>query len=62
MIKNPFNIEGIVNTILLIVAIILSWNMSKKLAKLEYSKTPLIIPIICVILWWIFVYLAIAIV
>lgn len=62
MIKNPFNIEGIVNTILLIIAIILSWNISKKLANLEYGKTPLVIPIICVILWWIFVYLAIAII
>jgi hypothetical protein len=62
MIKNPFNIEGIVNTILLIIAIILSWNISKKLVNLEYGKTPLVIPIICVILWWIFVYLAIAII
>lgn len=62
MFKNPLNIEGIMNTLLLIIAIVLSWIMSKKLAKLEYGKTPLVIPIICVILWWIFVYLAIVVI
>jgi hypothetical protein len=62
MFKNPFNIEGIVNTILLVIIIILSWNMSNKLSKLEYGKIPLIRSIVCIIMWWIFVYLAMAII
>jgi hypothetical protein len=62
MFKNPFNIEGIMNTILLIIIIILSWNVSSKLSKLEYGKIPLFRSIVWIALWWIFVYLAIAII
>jgi len=62
MIKNPFNIEGIMNSILLIIIIILSWNIENKLTKLEYGKIPLIRSLIWVVLWWIFVYLAITII
>lgn len=62
MYRNPTNIEGIVNTILLVILIILSWNIGNKLNKLEYGKIPLIRSIIWVVLWWIFVYLAIAII
>jgi hypothetical protein len=62
MYKNPFNIEGIVNTVLLVIIIILSWNIGRKLNKLEYGKIPWIRTVIWVILWWIFVYLAIALI
>jgi len=62
MFKNPYNIEGIVNTILLIIAIILSWNLSNQISKLEYGKIPLIRSILCVVIWWVFVYLAIVVI
>lgn len=62
MYKDPLNIVGIINTLLLIILLILSWNIGNKLIKLEYGKTPIIRSIIWVIFWWIFVYWAIAII
>jgi len=62
IIKNPLNIEGIMNSILLIIIIILSWNIENKLIKLEYGEIPLMRSVILIVLWWIFVYLAIAII
>ncbi len=60
--RDPLNIMGIVNSILLILIIVLSWYMGNKLAKLEYMKIPLIKSIIWIILWWIYVYLAIVVI
>lgn len=62
MYRDPLNIMGIVNSILLILIIVLSWYMGNKLAKLEYMKIPLIKSIIWIILWWIYVYLAIVVI
>ncbi|MCE5214266.1 MAG: hypothetical protein LLF83_06055 [Methanobacterium sp.] len=62
MYKDPLNIVGIINTILLIIILVLSWNIGNKLKKLEYGKVPLIRSIIWVILWWIFVYWTIAVI
>jgi hypothetical protein len=61
MYKDPLNIEGIVNSILLIVLIFLSWYLGSKLDKLEFGKLPMKSMTIFVLIWWIFVYLTIAI-
>lgn len=62
MYKNPFNIDGIVNTILLIVLIIFNWYVGSKLAKAEFGKLPLISMTVFIILWLIYTYLAIALI
>lgn len=62
MYQDPKNIVGILNTMLLIILLILSWNMANKLTKLEYGNVPLIRCIFWVIFWWIFVYWAIAVI
>jgi hypothetical protein len=61
MYKDPLNIVGIVNTILLIVLIVLNWYVGKKIAKAEFGKLPFISTTIYIILWLIFMYVVIAI-
>ncbi len=61
MYKDPLNIVGIVNTILYVILIILTWYFISKISKLKSGKLPLISMTIFVILWWIFTYLTIAI-
>jgi len=60
--KDPSNIVGIVNSLLLIILVILSWHLGNKIAKAEFGKLPLFSMTIFVVLWWIFVYLAIAVI
>ena len=60
--KDPLNIEGIVNTILLVVIIILNWYVGSKLAKAEFKKLPILSMTVYIIIWLIFTYLAIAII
>ena len=62
MYQDPLNILGIVNSILLVILIILSWYTCSKLSKMRYHKLPLIQTVVIVILWWIFVYWAIAVI
>ncbi|WP_321422545.1 hypothetical protein [uncultured Methanobacterium sp.] len=62
MYKNPFNIEGIVNTILLVVLIIFNWYVGSKLARAEFGKLPLPSMTVFIILWLIYTYLAIALI
>lgn len=62
MYKDPLNIVGIVNTILLIVLIILNWYLGSKLAKSEFGKLPLKSMAIYIILWLLYIYVAIAII
>lgn len=62
MYKNPLNLVGIVNTVLLIVLIVLNWHVGFKLAKIEFGKLPLISTTIYIIIWLIFTYVAIAII
>jgi hypothetical protein len=62
MYKNPLNIDGIVNTILLVVLIIFNWYVGSKLAKAEFGKLPLISMTVFIILWLIYTYLAIALI
>jgi len=60
--KDPSNIVGIVNSLLIIILVILSWHLGNKIAKVEFGKLPLFSMTIFVVLWWIFVYLAIAVI
>jgi hypothetical protein len=60
--KDPSNIVGIVNSLLLIILVILSWHLGNKIANAEFGKLPLFSMTIFVVLWWIFVYLAIAVI
>ena len=62
MYKNPFNIDGIVNTVLLVVLIIFNWYVGSKLEKAEFGKLPLISMTVFIILWLIYTYLAIALI
>jgi hypothetical protein len=62
MYKDPLNIVGIVNTILLIVLIILNWYLGSKLAKSKFGKLPLKSMAIYIILWLLYIYVAIAII
>ena len=62
MSKDPLNIVGIINSILLVILIILSWYTGSKISKMEYGKLPLIRTAVLVVLWWIFVYWAIAVI
>jgi hypothetical protein len=62
MYKDPLNIVGIVNTILLVVIIILNKYMGSKLAKSEFVNLPLKSMTIYIILWLLYVYVAIAII
>lgn len=62
MYKNPLNIDGIVNTFLLVVLIIFNWYVGSKLAKAEFGKLPLISMTVFIILWLIYTYLAMALI
>lgn len=62
MYKDPLNIVGIVNSILLIVLVVLSWFIGSKISKSEFGKIPLKSMTLTVILWWLFIYIAIAII
>ena len=62
MYKNPLNIDGIVNTVLLVVLIIFNWYVGSKLAKAEFGKLPIISMTVFIILWLIYTYLAIALI
>ena len=62
MSKDPLNIVGLVNSLVLVIAIILSWYATSKISKMEYGKIPIISTIITVLVWWLFVYWAIAVI
>lgn len=60
--KDLSNIIGLVNTAILIIAIILSWYVTSKIMKMEYGKLPIVRSIILVLFWWLFVYWAITVI
>lgn len=62
MFKDPLNIVGIINSILLVILIILSWYVSSKISKMKFGNLPLIRAAVLAILWLIFVYWAIAVI
>lgn len=62
MSKDPLNIVGIINSILLVILIILSWYVGSKISKMKFGDLPLIRAAVLTILWLIFVYWAIAVI
>jgi hypothetical protein len=62
MSKDLLNIVGLVNSLVLVIAIILSWFVSSKISKMELGKIPIISGTILVLVWWLFVYWAIAVI
>lgn len=42
MSKNMSNIVGLVNSLILVIAIILSWYVGSKISKMEYGKIPIV--------------------
>jgi hypothetical protein len=62
MSKDLSNIVGLVNSLVLVIAIILSWYASSKISKMKFRKIPIISTTILVLVWWLFVYWAIAVI
>ena len=62
MSKDLLNIVGLVNTLVLVIAITLSWYASSKISKMKFGKIPIISTTILVLIWWLFVYWAIAVI
>ena len=62
MSKDPSNIVGLVNSLVLVIAIILSAVVSSRISKMEFGKIPIISTTILALIWWLFVYWAIAVI
>jgi hypothetical protein len=62
MSKDLLNIVGLVNSLVLLIAIILSWYVGSKISKMKFGKIPVISTTILVLIWWLFVYWAIAVI
>ena len=60
--KDLLNIVGLVNSIVLVIAIILSWYIGSKITKMEFGKIPIISATILALVWWLFVYWAISVI
>jgi hypothetical protein len=61
MYKNPLNILGLVNSLFLIMILLLTWRVGYKIMKAS-KGLPIITSGILVIIWWIFVFLAISVI
>ncbi|MGC9516439.1 MAG: hypothetical protein ACP5C3_01920 [Methanomicrobiales archaeon] len=61
-IQNPFNILGNVNTLVLIVLIALSYNLSNKLAKISPGHLYLKRTLLTYIIWWLFAFLTVSVI
>jgi len=59
MYQNPRNILGLVNSLILIMILILTWRVNSKIRNTNEEKLPLSSTIILVILWGVFSLLAI---
>ncbi|KAF5089337.1 hypothetical protein DSECCO2_30630 [anaerobic digester metagenome] len=62
MYKNPLNIMGLVNSMLLVVLIIISWYVGSKTSKMEFRKIPWISAMITVLLWMVFAFVAVVVI
>lgn len=62
MYNNPLNILGLLNSLILIIILIMTWWVSSKINKASFGKLPLISSSLLMILWWIFVFLAISVI
>jgi hypothetical protein len=60
--QNPLNILGLVNTLILILILILTWRVGSKTMNPDLRKLPLISTIFLAISWWIFVFLSLAVI
>lgn len=60
--RDPLNIEGIVNSLLLVVIIIVSWYTSSKFSKIEFGRLPLKSMTLLILFWLVFIYIAIAVI
>jgi hypothetical protein len=60
--SNPFNILGIVNSLILVLILILTFLVGRYMMKAEFGKLPLKSMTFLVIFWWIFVFLAISVI
>ena len=59
--QNPKNILGLVNSLILMIILILTWRVNSKTRDAGKEKLPFISTFILVILWWIFSLLAITV-
>lgn len=62
MYQNPLNIMGIVDSILLVVIIILSWYVGSKTSKMVFGKVPWKSTMITVLLWLLFAFVAVVVI
>lgn len=62
MSKNFLNIIGLLNSLILVIIIILSWYVSSNISKMEFGKIPIISTTMLVLIWWLFVYWAITVI
>lgn len=62
MYNNPMNILGLLNSLILVMILLLTWMVGSKTMKAEFGKLPLISTSLLVMLWWIFVFLAVAVI
>lgn len=62
MFKDPLNIIGITNSLVLVIAIILSLWVSSRISKMEFGKIPIFSATISVLIWWLFIYWAITVI
>ncbi len=62
MYKDPLNIVGIVNSILLVILVVMNWYLGNKISNIKFGKLPLKSMTFFIVLWLVFVYLAIAII
>lgn len=60
--NNPRNILGLVNSLILILILIMTWRVGSKTMRASFGNLPLISSTFLVILWWIFVFLAISVI
>lgn len=60
--QNPLNILGLINTLILALILILTWRVGSKTMTPDLTKLPLVSTIFLVVMWWIFVFLALSVI
>ena len=61
-ISNPLNILGIINTLVLVILVIMSYNLNKKFANITMDKLYLKRSVALYVLWWLFVFLTVTVI
>lgn len=62
MYNNPLNILGLVNSLVLVIIIIMTWLVGSKISKAISGNIPIISSILLIIFWAIFAFLAISVI